>query len=890
MDNKWYLNTQDEICEKLNTSLNGLSKEEADKRLEKYGKNELPKKKPKGFFEIMLDELKDPIVLLLIVTVLLSFIAKEYIDALAIVFIILIDLIMGTVQEYNATKNASTLANMIKVKAKVIRDCKEQEIDSTNIVVGDIILLESGTKVSADLRIITSQNLTVDESSLTGESENIEKHSNTLQEETILAERKNMVYAGSSITQGRATCITVATGINTEIGKIATKVSSTKPEKSPLTIRMDKFSKQITLLIIALAALIACILSLKKIPGSEIFLSVIALSVSAMPEGLPLALTMALTIASNRMMKKNVIVKKLNAVESLGSCTVIASDKTGTLTVNEQTAKVILLPDNEKFEITGSGYNDQGEIKGNKDNQDKAYRIIKNAVINTEAGLEKTDGKWNKYGDSIDIAFLSLGLKMNIDKDVEIIGRIPYESVNKYSAVFYKVNNEYFCTVKGSPEKIIDFSNKMKYKKTEVKIDKEMLNKQNNLLAQEGYRTIAIATCKLNKFTKKDFYSEKDIPPLSFDGLVGFIDPVREEVTSSIKECKKAGIKVVMITGDHPLTAFAIAKKLDIASSLDEIATGKEIEEALSKGEYYFDNFVKNKKAFARVTPIDKLEIISSYKRQKEFVAVTGDGVNDAPALKSANIGIAMGSGTDVAKETSSMIVVDDNFKSIVQGIKEGRNAYSNIRKVTYMLLSCGIAEVLFFILSIIFDLPLPLVAIQLLWLNLVTDGLQDIALSCEKAEEDIMKLPPRNTSESLFDKKLLEEVLISGLYMGILVFIVWAFLINNLHIQEPTARGYILALMVFIQNFHVLNCRSETHSLFSVPLKDNYMIIISIGLSIILQFIVMEAEILSTFLKATKIPIDHIIYLILVASTIFIVMELYKKIKYKSTKKTVLK
>ena len=873
----WYKVDNDIVLKELETNKDGLSINEVQKRIDKYGYNEIPKNNQDTIFKIFFRELKDPIVLLLIITIIFCLFISEYIDAIAITLIVLIDLILGTIQEWRALKNADALSNMIKFMVNVIRDGKEQLIDSKYLVVGDIVLVESGNKISADLRILESKNLQVNESVLTGESVAVLKDNKTIKKDLPLSDRNNMMFAGTSVLTGRATAVVVGTGLNTEIGKIADNVTNTKEEESPLTIRMNKFSKQISLLIIIVALVIATVLFIKGEPGKSIFLSVIALSVSAMPEGLPLALTMALTIGANRMSKKNVIVKRLNSVESLGSCTIIASDKTGTLTVNEQTAKKIVLPNDDAFEIEGGGYNDEGKVSpiGEAKLAD-AKNLITLATINNEANIFEKNGKWEYFGDSIDVAFLFLSKKLNIDiSNIEIIASIPYESENKYSAVFYRVNHHIYCTVKGSIEKVLQLTTTMG--KDNIKLDKNKLLKQNNSLAQEGYRVIALA---YKEVPLKDNYEEKDIKNLNFEGLCGFIDPVREEVKDSLKETINAGIKVVMITGDHPLTAYSIAKEFNLATTEDEVATGQDLEKFYDKPESDLDEFIKTKKVFARITPIDKLNIVNSYKRQGEYIAVTGDGVNDAPALKSANIGIAMGSGTDVAKEVSSMIIIDDNFKSIAAGIKEGRNAYSNIRKISYMLISCGLAEVLFFILSIIFNLPMPLVAIQLLWLNIVTDGLQDLALSFEKAENKIMKEKPRNPKETLFNKELLTEVLISGISIGILVFGVWYFLINNLAIDVKIARGYVMALMVFIQNIHVLNCRSETQSIFSISFKNNPLVIITIISSILLQIIVMEVPLLSMFLQTSSIPIINLGYLLLISTSILIIMEIYKYYK----------
>ena len=883
-DKLWHTMELSEIYKNINSSETGLSSKECINRVNKYGLNVLPKGKTDGILTIFFRQMVDPIVLLLVVTVVFSFVINEVVDAIAILFIILVDLFMGTYQEWKASKNAQSLSQYIKTNVQVLRNGKVIEIDSSELVVGDVMILDSGDKVTADARIIECHNLQVNESILTGESSNVVKNLNLIDGNCSISDRKNMVYAGTSVVTGRATCMVISTGIKTEIGKIADKVSNTVDTKSPLTIRMEKFSKQISVLVIVVAAVIAFVLIQKGVPGAEIFLSVIALSVSAMPEGLPLGLTMALTIASNKMSKNNVIVKRLNAVESLGSCTVIASDKTGTLTVNEQTAKKILLPNGDTFDIEGIGYEIDGAVVPVSGQRlEDSYNIVKLGKINNEAVLDLSENPKRIFGDSIDIAFLALAgkAKVNVD-DMEILGEIPYESENKYSAVFYRLDGEVHCTVKGSIEKVMEFSKHMKMGEKIVKIDKEMLNEQNERLAESGFRVIAIADGIIKNFKKKDDYTSEDINTLIFEGVVAFIDPIRKEVASAVRDCKTAGIKVVMITGDHPLTAFAIAKELGLAESYNEVTTGMEIAEYLKKGPEIFDEFVKNRRVFTRVTPIDKLEIVASYKRQGEFVAVTGDGVNDAPALKTANIGIAMGSGTDVAKETSDMIIIDDNFKSIVAGVKEGRTAYSNIRKVSNMLLSCGFSEVLFFLLAIIFDLPMPLVAIQLLWLNIVTDGLQDFALSFEKSESTIMQEKPRNPKESLFNSDLVGSVLTAGISIGIIVFALWVYLIKVIDLDVEMARGYVMLLMVFMQNIHVLNCRSEHRSALKISLKSNPLVIFSILSAVVLQIIMMEVPVLSKFLQTSPIPILDIIILFAISILVFIIMEIYKKIRYK--------
>ena len=875
MEKDYSKEEKNKVLKEFKSSLSGLTNIEAKKRIKKYGLNELPKEKSKTRLQIFFSSFNDPIIFVLIAAAVLSFIVGEIVDGIAILFIIVVDAIVSTVQEYRAEQNSEALKNLIKVKVKVIRENKPIEIDSSLVVPGDIIVIEPGTVISADARILSSNNLTVNESILTGESIGVTKSFEKVNNDDH--SKKCMLYAGTSVLTGRALAVVTSTGLKTEVGKIAEKVTTTEESASPLTIRMEKFSKQITYIIIFIALIIGIVLIYKNYDIEKVFFSVVALSVSAMPEGLPLALTMALTIGANKMSKRNVIVKKLNSVESLGSCTVIASDKTGTLTVNEQTAKKIILASGEEFDVEGTGYNAKGNvIPFNDSNIENAKYISFLGYINNEAVLEKNKNKWDYFGDSIDVAFLALSKKLNIDNiEYKKIYEIPYESEKKYSAIFYEKDGNCYCTAKGSLEVILENCNNSYNNGKKSKLNTEEILKHNEDMAANGLRVIALCNGEVER---KNKYSEKDINNLSFVGLVGFIDPVRKEAVNAIKECKNAGIKVIMVTGDHALTAYAIAKDLNMIEKKSEVTSGQDLEKYIDNEEE-FDKFIKDKKVFARVTPLQKLKIVESLQRQGEFVAVTGDGVNDAPAIKAANIGVAMGSGTDVAKQTAKMIVLDDNFASIVAGIEEGRNAYANIRKISIMLLSCGLAEVLFFVLAIVFDLDIPLVAIQLLWLNLVTDGLQDMALSFERETDTIMKEKPRNPKESLFEKELIKQILLSGLFIGIIVFLVW-YLLMRIDMNVTLARGYVLALMVFIQNIHVINCRSESKSIFENSFKKNPFVLYTIVGSILLQVIIMEVPFLSRFLQTEQVPYEHMIILFLLALPILTVMELYKHLK----------
>jgi len=858
-----------ELEKELQTSQRGLSLAEIAARRRKYGTNTLPKKKKDNIIKIFLQEFADPIIVLLLLAIVVSFLVGEIIDAIAIIVIVLVDAIIGTYQENKANNTADALSKLVKDEARVIRDGKDTSIGIEQLTIGDLVLLESGDKIGADMRVIEAHNFAVDESILTGESVQVSKTADAIKGEKLaISDQGNMVFSGTTVVTGRAKAYVTEIGLDTELGKIADSLVATEDEKSPLTIRVEKFSKQISVMVIAVAVVIAILLIAKRVPGHEILLTVIAFAVSAMPEGLPLALTMALTIAANRMSKKNVIVRKLNAAESLGSCTVIASDKTGTLTVNQQTAKRIILPNGEEYEITGTGYDQKGKIIGNVLQYAEEIGLL--GALNNEADIS---GK-TPVGDSIDVAFLVLAAKMNIKtKGIKILERIPYESENKYSAVFYEKDGKIRCTVKGSLEVVRGFCDKVNFASSK---DGARLIRQNEQLAKDGFRVIALADGEIRRSEKFDITSIKN---LTFMGMVGFIDPIRKEAVSSIRECREAGIKVLMVTGDHPLTALSIAKDLNLTDNMSQVATGADIDDALRGSKRSFDDFVANKTVFARVAPIQKLEIIESLKRQGEFVAVTGDGVNDAPALKAANIGIAMGSGTDIAREVADMIIIDDNFKSIVAGIKEGRVAFANIRKIIYFLISCGLAESAFLCLAIVCDMPMPLVATQLLWLNVVTDGIQDLALSFEAAEPSILKEKPRSPKESIFDKHLIREICISGAIITVVAFAFYWYIVNVLHFGDVVARGYVMCLMVFIQNIHVFNCRSESRSAFSVPLKNNRFIVVGIFCTLLLQIIVMEVPLFSQFLQTSPIPPTSLLCTIAIASSILIFMELYKNI-----------
>lgn len=878
----WHAMTVDQVAEGLHTSAQGLDTEAVAQRRAHFGLNKPPKGKKKTLWQIILHQLINPLIFILIAAAIASIAIGEGEDAMFILLVIAINSALGAYQEFNAEKSAEGLQQMLKIKARVRRNGRDIELDSTELVPGDLVHLESGMMVPADIRIIKLSNLEIDESFLTGESHAVFKRVDPLPSETIVADRANIAFAGATVMSGRGKGLVIKTGMYTQVGQIARKISSGQSAKPPLLLRMEKFIRQITVFIILLSAILTAVLYLQGMELSAIFFFVVALAVSAIPEGLPVALTVALSIATKRMAKRNVIVRKLTSVESLGSCTVIASDKTGTLTVNQQTVRKVILSDGSEFDVSGEGYNGEGSVsaststdirvsEGHNEGLDTLVRI---SLLANEGRLYKDESGWSHHGDAMDVALLALGTKYGIDRDAlleihPLHDQIPYESERKFSAAFYEVNGEMKCGVKGAVESILRFSELGDQ-------EKESILQQADQLATRGYRVLAFAEGLFGSFIKQNQYADESIPPLQFAGLACFIDPLRSEARESVLKCRRAGIRVIMITGDHPATAGNIARELGIAEESGRIVTGAMLIDK-KENQNAFDKLVLSSSVFARVSPTQKLEIVDVLIRNGEFVAVTGDGVNDAPALKRANLGVAMGSGTDVAKEVGDMIVVDDNFSSIVAGVEEGRFAYSNVRKVVYLLISTGIAEVLLFILSIAAGLPLPLLAVQLLWLNLVTNGIQDVALAFEGGEPGAMAIPPRRTGEGIFNPLMIKQSLISGATIGVIVFGLWFWLKRYAGMEEMHARNVILLLMVFMQNFHVFNCRSETTSAFRVPIRRNIILVFGVLAAQGLHILCMQWPLMQGILRIEPVTPTEWVYILALAIPVILVMELFK-------------
>jgi Ca2+-transporting ATPase len=877
------------ILDFLSSSHHGLSLKEAKRRLQQYGFNSLPKLKQAGVFQVFIHQFSSPLIYVLFAAAALSIVIKEWSDAGFIFAVLLINAIIGTVQEFSAQQAAAALQDLVRTCSRVLRAGDSYEIQSEELVPGDIVVLESGDRVPADMRLLTENNLEIDESLLTGESLSITKNADViLDEETILADRKNMVFAGSLVVRGRAHAVVVTTALLTELGNIAASVLGKSSGKAPLLVRMETFTHRVAIIVGVAATIMSVIAFMRGMPIDEVFLLAVALAVSAIPEGLPVALTVALAVGMRRMAKRNVIVQKLVAVEALGSCTYIATDKTGTLTVNQLTIKKIVLPNNDSWDVSGEGIEPEGDITNNNkelliEEKKLLERLCQVAVLSNEGFLGKRDHSWTSHGDPMDVALLVLAHKAGFVKDdikeryVET-AMIPFESERQFAASLNKINaTTTYTYVKGAYEKLLPMCSFMAMTNNDVSIDLGLITKQAENLAIQGYRVLALISGEI----KKEEFSDNQLNNLTFIGLVGIIDPLRSEAKDAVIACQQAGIVVAMVTGDHPVTAFAIARELGLANDQKQVVTGNELKQKSGNIDE-FDTLISTARVFARVEPTQKLNIVNSLQRNGHFVAATGDGANDAPALKAAEVGVAMGKyGTDVARESAELIITDDNFSSIVAGIEEGRVAYNNVRKVIFLLISTGAAEIVLFTLALLSGLPLPLLAVQLLWLNLVTNGIQDVALAFEPAEGNELKSPPRSPKEGIFNRIMIERVILSALVIGVVAFLVFQYLYGQGYGLDAARNGTLL-LMVLFENIHVFNSRSETRSVFTHnPLRNHFLLFGTLAAQLI-HIGAMYTPWISDVLRIHPVSLDYWFDMLLIAIIILIVMEAHKLLRRK--------
>jgi len=828
----WHALPAEDALDRLESGGDGLGEDEAQARQAEFGPNELPREGRAGLLRVVLRQFRDPLIYILLIAGSVSLAIGSVNNALFIFAVLALNAGIGAWQEYRAETSAAALRETLAIRVRVRRDGSEREVPSAGLVPGDVVLLEAGDSVPADIRLLSGNNLHADESMLTGESLAVPKDADaTLEEDTPLGERENLVHAGSAVVDGKGEGVVCRTGAASEVGRIAESLVG-EEQAPPLVLRLRRFTRRIAILVLAAIALLSVVQFWRGAELVQIFYLGVALAVSAIPAGLPVAITVALSIASSRMARRHVIVRQLQAVEGLGACTLVASDKTGTLTANVLTAKRIVLPDGEALDVEGEGYRPEGGITGpdgaepDEDHRQTLRRLARAGVLCNEGEFrpgESEDGEPAVEGDSVDIAFLVLGAKLGLERDELIAdcaqtGEIPFESSRRYAATFHEADDGKRVFVKGAAEVVTGMCDG---------IDTDNVAEREADLAEQGYRVLAVATGSVDS-DDGDNSGEDDLADLEFLGLVALIDPVRPEVPEAIEQCHSAGVEVRMITGDHPRTGLAIARELGIAGEDDVAVTGRELKDLEGDPEEY-DRRINRARVFARVEPTQKTAIVDRLQENGHFVAVTGDGVNDAPALKGAHIGVAMGkSGTDVARGAAALILTDDNFASIVHGIEEGRGAYDNVRKVTWLLLATGAGEVLLFFLAIFAGLPLPLNPIQLLWLNLVTNGMQDVALAFEKTEPGVLKRDPRSPDQPIFDRLMIRHTVTSGLYIGGVAFAVYYYLIQAGY-GEHEARNLLLLLMVLFENVHAFSCRSERRSAFRVPLTANLLLVAAV-------------------------------------------------------------
>lgn len=886
----WHACSVEAAYRRLCTTPSGLTEQQASQRLQEYGPNALPGKKPPSFLGVVLHQFLNPLIYILLAAAAVSSVLGDFKDAAFILAVILVNAGIGTFQEWRAERSAHALQSLLKIQARVKRAGETVTLPAEDLVPGDLVLVESGDKVPADLRVVQANNLTADESLLTGESTPVRKNPAELPERTPVHEQANMLFAGSTVISGRGLGLVAATGARSEVGKIARSITETESAKPPLVVRMERFSRQVGLVVLAFAVVLGAISVGRGMPIMDVFFVMVAMAVSAIPEGLPVGMTVALSIATARMTRRGVIARKLVAVESLGSCTTIASDKTGTLTVNQQTVKLIVFPEGIRVEVGGQGYNDEGRpgLPGGGEPDERTLlrlqEVARAGIISNEGTLVKKPEGWRFTGDSMDVALLALGYKLGVDPDDErsrsrVVAEIPFESEKRYSAAAFRSPGGVRAVVKGALEVVAPFCAAMRTSEGDKPLDMELLAMRTRELAEGGYRVLAVAEGPLSEEPAPGTLEASALRGLTLLALVGFIDPLRPEVKDAVSRARRAGIKVVMITGDHPGTALAIAKELEIADSDEQVLTGHDMNAAFAYDTPEFHERLRKVRVFARVTPEQKLMIVEGLMEIGEFVAVTGDGVNDAPALNRANIGVAMGSGTDVAKDAAQIIITDDNFASIVNGVEEGRYAYANVRKVTLFLISTGFAELLLISAAMLVGLPLPFLAVQLLWLNLVTNGIQDVALAFEAGEKELMEFPPRRPSEGLFNRRMIEQVLLGGGTMAAVCLGAWALLLRSGR-PEPEARNLLLSLMVVMQFFHVLNCRSEYRSVFKVSIRDNRVLAAGMAAAFAVHLAAGLWPPTNSLLRVAPIPAVSWAAMAGVGAVLLVVMELYKRLR----------
>jgi Ca2+-transporting ATPase len=862
----WHSSSVEEIAKNLKTNINiGLSDDEAQKRFDRYGPNNLKEKKKESIFVKFIKQFNDFMIITLIIAAIISAVVSklngeaDYIDSIIIVAIVIFNAIMGLVQEQKAEKSLEALKKMSAPNAKVRRDGRVQEIDATLVVPGDIVILEAGNYVPADCRLINSYNLKIEESALTGETiPSLKDSSKILKENTAMGDLCNMVFATTIVVNGHGEAIVVETGMNTRVGKIAGMIIEDESPETPIQKKLAEVGKILAIACIIICVLIFVIGIFKKIPIIEMFMTSVGLAVAAIPEGLPAIVTIMLSIGVTKMAKKNSIIRKLPAVETLGSSSVICSDKTGTLTQNKMTVTEIR------------------NCFGRANSNERKF-ILELGTMCTDTTEERINGKLGFVGEATEVAISNAAMEEGVSKsflydEMKRINDIPFDSKRKMMTTIHKYGNGYRIITKGAPDVLLKRCSNCYSGGQVVPIfsKKDDINEQNNQMAEKALRVIAVAYKDVEKLPEMQ-EMEKD---LIFCGLIGMIDPPREGVKEAVRTCRRAGIKTVMITGDHLQTAKAIAKELGILKRGDLAIDGETLERM---SQHELEQNIMDYSVFARVSPEHKVRIVKAFQSTGAVVAMTGDGVNDAPALKNADIGIAMGKGgTDVAKNAADMILLDDNFVTIVEAVKQGRNIYDNIKKAIHFLISTNIGEIVTIFFGLVLGIKSPLLAIQLLWINLVTDSLPAIALGLEKEEENIMSRLPRNPKKNLFADGLWWKIIIEGAMLG--MFTLLAFSIGNRLYSVEVGRTMAFLTLGILELVHSFNIKSE-ESIFKIGVLENKYLVGALVLGVILQVIVVVVSPLAQVFSLVPLTGMQWLYTILIAVAPIPIVEIQKAV-----------
>ena len=887
----WHLDVEYAIKALGSDSSSGLSSQEASIRLKKYGPNQLKEAKKYSALSIFFGQFEDFIVWVLIGAAVVSGFLQEWVDALAIIAIVILNAVLGFIQEYRAEKSLAALKKLSSPTSKVIRDGRREVIASAQLVPGDIIELEAGDNVPADGRVTwLTSNFGAQEASLTGESTPVMKTVLALEEKDILlGDRANMVYMGTSVFSGKARAAVTETGMATELGKIAGMIQQIERESTPLQKKLEQFGKWIVYLCFVLVGIIFLLGWLRGGKIIDVSLTAVSLAVAAIPEGLPAVVTIALALGVQRMVKRHALIRKLPSVETLGCATVICSDKTGTLTKNEMTVQAIFAG-GQLFKITGIGYAPKGEflLDGktvNPGDYPQLNNALSSGVLCNGAELIEDKGNYRIVGDPTEGAILTAAGKAGIwkekqEKKFSFVEEIPFDSERKKMTIVRRHTDRLVAFVKGAPDVLLEDCVNVEIKGVSrglTREDKESILEVNNDLAAQAMRVLAVACRQLDSNVDK-YHAQLIEKELTFVGLIAMIDPPREEVKQAIQECTGAGIKTVMITGDHKNTAVAIARQLGFFKQ-DSLALSGEELDRLSEEE--FKKNVERIPVYARVSPEHKLRIVRAWRARNQVVAMTGDGVNDAPAVKEADIGVAMGiTGTDVTKEVSDMVITDDNFASIVAAVEEGRGVYDNIRKFVHYLLSCNAGEILVMFVSSLVGLPAPLIPVQILWVNLVTDGLPALALGVEPVDPNIMERPPRPPNQPVVTIRRAFLMLAQGSFIAMCSLL--AFTLVLFVEKEGISRARTAAFIVLScsQLFHSFNCRNFTESLFKIGVFSNGKLVLANGVSFLLQMVVVYVPFLQKVFKTEALGVFDWFLVIIISSFPLWAMEVFKKVR----------